>query len=48
MILKPSLKGLVQGKGAAGALLADEQIANDFKAIVANLKTTTRNDKQNV
>ena len=34
-------QGLVAGKGTAGALLADEKIANDFKAIVANLKTTT-------
>lgn len=34
-------KNLVEGKGAAGALLADEQIANNFKAIVQNLKTTT-------
>jgi phospholipid/cholesterol/gamma-HCH transport system substrate-binding protein len=35
-------KNLVEGKGAAGALLADEQIATNFKAIVANLKTTTQ------
>ncbi|TDQ11139.1 MlaD family protein [Pedobacter metabolipauper] len=34
-------RGLVEGKGTAGALLADEKIANDFKAIVSNLKSTT-------
>ncbi|SMD13202.1 MlaD family protein [Pedobacter nyackensis] len=34
-------RNLVEGKGAAGALLADEQIATNFKAIVQNLKTTT-------
>lgn len=34
-------RNLVEGKGAAGALLADEQIAKNFKAIVENLKTTT-------
>lgn len=34
-------KNLVDGKGAAGALLADEQIAENFKAIVLNLKNTT-------
>jgi phospholipid/cholesterol/gamma-HCH transport system substrate-binding protein len=34
-------KSLVDGKGTAGALLSDEEIANNFKAIVANLKTTT-------
>lgn len=34
-------KNLVAGKGAAGALLADEQIATNFKAIVENLRTTT-------
>ncbi|QEK52414.1 MCE family protein [Pedobacter aquae] len=33
-------RNLVEGKGAAGALLADEQIAKDFKAMVANLETT--------
>ncbi|WP_304064187.1 MlaD family protein [Pedobacter glucosidilyticus] len=33
-------RNLVEGKGAAGALLADEQIAEDFKAMVANLETT--------
>jgi len=32
---------LVQGKGAAGALLTDEKIADNFKAIVANLQKTT-------
>lgn len=34
-------KNLVDGKGTAGALLADEKIANNFRAIVENLKTTT-------
>ena len=34
-------KNLIDGKGAAGALLADEQIAENFKSIVLNLKTTT-------
>jgi phospholipid/cholesterol/gamma-HCH transport system substrate-binding protein len=33
-------RNLVEGKGAAGALLADEQIAKDFKAMVANLEAT--------
>ncbi len=34
-------KSLVDGKGTAGALLSDEEIANNFRAIVANLKNTT-------
>lgn len=34
-------KALVEGKGTAGALLTDQQIAENFKAIVGNLKTTT-------
>lgn len=34
-------KNLVDGKGTAGALLADQQIADDFKTMVVNLKTTT-------
>lgn len=34
-------RNLVEGKGAAGALLADEQIATNFKAIVENLKATS-------
>lgn len=34
-------KGLVEGKGAAGVLLTDEQIAQNFKAIVINLQNTT-------
>lgn len=38
---KTLAKNLVEGKGAAGALLADEKIANNFKAIVENLKNTT-------
>lgn len=33
-------KNLVNGKGAAGALLSDQQIATDFKAMVANLNKT--------
>ncbi|HET8828065.1 MAG TPA: MlaD family protein [Pelobium sp.] len=32
---------LVEGKGTLGALLTDQQIADDFKAIVKNLETTT-------
>ncbi|MFD2163284.1 MlaD family protein [Paradesertivirga mongoliensis] len=32
---------LVQGKGAAGALLSDEKMSEDLKAAVFNLKTTT-------
>jgi len=32
---------LVAGKGTAGALLSNEEIADNFKAIVVNLKTTT-------
>jgi phospholipid/cholesterol/gamma-HCH transport system substrate-binding protein len=32
---------IVAGKGTAGALLADEQLANNFKMIVQNLKKTT-------
>ena len=35
-------KNLVNGKGAAGALLSDEQIASDFKAMVANLNKTAQ------
>jgi len=33
-------KNLVDGKGAAGALLSDQQIATDFKAMVGNLNKT--------
>ncbi len=33
-------RNLVEGKGAAGALLSDEQIAIDFKSMVANLNKT--------
>lgn len=33
-------RNLVEGKGAAGALLSDEQIATDFKSMVANLNKT--------
>lgn len=32
---------IVAGKGTVGSLLADEQLANSFKAIVQNLKRTT-------
>lgn len=38
---KTLANGLVEGKGAAGALLADEKIANNFRAIVTNLERTT-------
>jgi phospholipid/cholesterol/gamma-HCH transport system substrate-binding protein len=34
-------KNLVDGKGTAGVLLADEQIAENFKTIVINLRNTT-------
>lgn len=34
-------QSLVDGKGAVGALLSDEQIAQNFKSIVNNLKSTT-------
>ncbi|NEU07355.1 MCE family protein [Flavihumibacter sp. R14] len=34
-------KNLVEGKGTAGALLADEKIAENFKTIVVNLRNTT-------
>lgn len=39
-------QNLVEGKGAAGALLSDEQIATDFKAMVANLNKTALATKQ--
>jgi phospholipid/cholesterol/gamma-HCH transport system substrate-binding protein len=34
-------KNLVEGKGTVGALLTDEEIAKNFKSIVANLQTST-------
>jgi len=34
-------RGLVEGKGTVGSLLTDQQVADDFKSIVANLKMTT-------
>ncbi len=34
-------RNLVDGKGAVGALLTDQQIADNFKTIVANLQNTT-------
>jgi phospholipid/cholesterol/gamma-HCH transport system substrate-binding protein len=34
-------RNLVDGKGAAGALLSDQEVANNFKTIVANLQSTT-------
>lgn len=34
-------KNLVEGKGMAGSLLTDEEIANNFKAIVSDLTRTT-------
>jgi phospholipid/cholesterol/gamma-HCH transport system substrate-binding protein len=37
---KSLARNLVEGKGAVGALLSDEQIANDFKTMVANLNKT--------
>lgn len=38
---KTLARGLVEGKGAAGALLTDEKIAGNFRTIVANLQHTT-------
>ncbi|MET3114354.1 phospholipid/cholesterol/gamma-HCH transport system substrate-binding protein [Pedobacter sp. CG_S7] len=38
---KTLARNLVEGKGTAGALLTDEKIAKNFKAIVENLKNTT-------
>ncbi len=37
---------IVQGKGTAGALLADSTLANGFRAIVLNLQKTTRTSAQ--
>lgn len=34
-------KNIVEGKGTVGALMTDDQIAQNFKSIVANLQTTT-------
>lgn len=34
-------KSLIDGKGAAGALLSDEQLANNFRSMVANLNRTS-------
>ncbi len=39
-------QNLVDGKGTAGALLADQQIADNFKIIVSNLKATTASANQ--
>lgn len=39
-------RNLVEGKGAAGALLADDKIAKDFKAMVANLQATAASTNQ--
>ncbi|MEO8794942.1 MAG: MlaD family protein [Daejeonella sp.] len=39
-------QNLVDGKGTAGALLADQQIADNFKTIVYNLKATTASANQ--
>jgi phospholipid/cholesterol/gamma-HCH transport system substrate-binding protein len=38
---KTLARGLVEGKGSAGALLSDEKIANNFRSIVTNLERTT-------
>lgn len=38
---KTLARSLVEGKGSAGALLSDEKIANNFRAIVSNLERTT-------
>ncbi len=37
---------MVKGKGTAGALLADSNLANSFRAIVTNLQKTTRTSAQ--
>lgn len=43
---KTLARGLVEGKGSAGALLSDEKIANNFRKIVSNLeRTTTSTDR---
>ncbi|MFC5285346.1 MlaD family protein [Pedobacter alpinus] len=34
-------RNMVEGKGTVGTLLTDQQLADDFKAIVKNLETTT-------
>lgn len=34
-------RNMVEGKGTVGTLLTDQQLANDFKAIVKNLEATT-------
>ena len=38
---KTLARGLVEGKGSAGALLSDEKIATNFRKIVSNLERTT-------
>ncbi|MBS7563186.1 MCE family protein [Mucilaginibacter sp. Bleaf8] len=39
-------KNMVEGKGLAGALLADSSLAMRFRAVVANLQTTTASTNQ--
>jgi phospholipid/cholesterol/gamma-HCH transport system substrate-binding protein len=39
-------KNMVQGKGLAGALLADSSLAMRFRAVVSNLQTTTASTNQ--
>ena len=34
-------RGLVEGKGTVGSLLTDQEVADNFKAMVVNLKSTT-------
>lgn len=43
---KTLAKQMVEGKGTIGAILSDEQVANNFKAIVKNLETTTSSANQ--
>ena len=38
---KTLARSLVEGKGTAGALLTDQEIARDFKTMVVNLRNTT-------
>ncbi len=39
-------RNLVDGKGTLGALLSDQKVANDFRAIVSNLQNTTASANQ--
>jgi phospholipid/cholesterol/gamma-HCH transport system substrate-binding protein len=43
---KTLAKQMVEGKGTIGAILSDEEVADNFKAIVKNLETTTSTANQ--